>query len=47
MKRKHIENIIKDKHPYETPEIMSFNIKQGLPEYFNWVTQTIKENYEQ
>ncbi|MCD4691286.1 MAG: divalent-cation tolerance protein CutA [Calditrichales bacterium] len=44
---KQIENIIKDKHPYKVPEIISFNIKQGLPEYLNWITQTIKENYEQ
>jgi len=24
-------------HPYEVPEIISFRIEQGLPEYLHWV----------
>src|SRR5262245_10741305 len=26
-------------HPYETPEIVSFEITRGLPEYLDWVAE--------
>jgi periplasmic divalent cation tolerance protein len=28
---------LKSLHPYETPEIISFRIDDGLPEYLRWV----------
>jgi periplasmic divalent cation tolerance protein len=28
---------LKSLHPYETPEIVSFRIDHGLPDYLQWV----------
>ncbi len=29
--------VIKGLHPYEVPEIVAFNIDNGLPEYLRWI----------
>ena len=30
---------LKSLHPYETPEVISFRISEGLPEYLRWVAE--------
>ncbi len=34
-----VEAEIKSLHPYETPEIVAFEIVEALPEYRDWVTE--------
>jgi periplasmic divalent cation tolerance protein len=31
---------VKQAHPYEIPEIICFNILDGLPEYLNWINDS-------
>lgn len=33
------ETKLRSLHPYDVPEIISFRIDHGLPEYLRWVTQ--------
>jgi periplasmic divalent cation tolerance protein len=33
-----IENWLKNKHPYDVPEIIALPIVQGLPDYLNWIS---------
>ncbi|OWY40812.1 divalent-cation tolerance protein CutA [Xenophilus sp. AP218F] len=28
-------------HPYEVPEIIAFDLQQGLPSYLTWVSQSV------
>lgn len=37
-----LEKVIKSLHPYEVPEIIAFDITSGLPEYLNWLGNSIK-----
>ncbi|MFZ2726035.1 MAG: divalent-cation tolerance protein CutA [Methylococcaceae bacterium] len=32
-----IETLLKDKHPYELPEIIAVAIERGLCDYLNWI----------
>jgi periplasmic divalent cation tolerance protein len=32
-----LEAVVKEMHPYETPEIISFDIQQGYPGYLRWI----------
>lgn len=34
-----LQNRIRELHSYEVPEIVSFPIADGLPEYLNWVVE--------
>ncbi len=34
---------IKELHPYSLPEIITFNISGGLPEYLNWIFESVRE----
>uniref|UniRef100_A0A7C4TD96 Divalent-cation tolerance protein CutA n=1 Tax=candidate division WOR-3 bacterium TaxID=2052148 RepID=A0A7C4TD96_UNCW3 len=34
---KMVESFIKKEHPYEIPEIISWNCNEGLKEYLKWV----------
>ena len=33
------ERKLKELHPYDVPEIIAVEIRQGLPEYLNWAAQ--------
>ncbi len=33
----HLEAAIRERHPYEVPEIISWPVTRGLPEYLAWV----------
>jgi periplasmic divalent cation tolerance protein len=37
---------IREIHSYEVPEIVSFPIADGLPEYLSWVIENTKESAE-
>lgn len=32
-----IEQVVKAMHPYELPELIAVEIKQGLPAYLQWI----------
>jgi periplasmic divalent cation tolerance protein len=32
-----LERAIRDRHPYELPEIIAWPLEPGLPEYFRWI----------
>lgn len=36
-----IEQLVKELHSYEIPEILAFPIVRGLPAYLEWVTQVV------
>ncbi len=36
-----IENMIKNMHPYELPEIIVFKIDRGLKEYLEWINSNL------
>ncbi len=39
-----VETTIQREHPYEVPEIIAIDIKQGAPSYLDWINHsTIKE----
>ena len=37
-----LESKIKEKHPYEIPEIIAVDIEKGLPDYLNWIVEVTK-----
>ncbi len=37
-----VEKLIKQKHSYETPEIIAVPIVAGLSEYLNWIDDEVK-----
>jgi periplasmic divalent cation tolerance protein len=38
-----LEQLIREAHPYELPEIVAVSVDQGLPAYLDWVNQETKE----
>jgi len=44
---KAIENSIKELHPYEVPEIISFPIRQGFNKYLQWINEVTKADHGQ
>lgn len=34
-----VEKAIRDRHPYDLPEIIAWPIESGLPEYLRWIEQ--------
>ena len=38
-----LQELVRELHPYEVPEIISFSIEQGLPEYLRWIDETTEE----
>ncbi len=39
-----VQNRIRELHSYEVPEIVSFPVTAGLPEYLAWVIENTKES---
>lgn len=33
-----LETLIRQKHPYDVPEIIALPIERGLPDYLNWLS---------
>jgi periplasmic divalent cation tolerance protein len=40
---KKCEDFILKNHPYEVPEIISWNIENGFSKYLNWIQKVVKE----
>jgi len=38
-----LEQLIRQHHPYELPEIVALPIERGLPEYLAWVVDSVKQ----
>jgi len=36
-----LEQAIRERHPYSVPEIISFTVESGLPEYLGWVEREV------
>jgi periplasmic divalent cation tolerance protein len=36
-----LEAVIKENHPYQTPEIIALPVEAGLGDYLNWLTAAI------
>jgi periplasmic divalent cation tolerance protein len=36
-----LQDAVRERHPYELPEIVAVNIAQGLPEYLKWVSESL------
>ncbi len=34
-----LQSAVKELHPYEVPEVISFAIDQGLPDYLRWIDE--------
>ena len=39
-----LQERIKEMHPYEVPEIISFTIEEGFPEYLRWIHDVTEES---
>lgn len=39
-----LEKVIVSLHPYDVPEILSFNINSGLPHYLKWIESSITQS---
>ena len=37
-----LQAAIRDKHPYELPEIVAVSITTGLPAYLEWINQSVR-----
>ena len=37
-----VENLIRENHSYEVPQIVKLPITAGLPEYLNWISEETK-----
>jgi periplasmic divalent cation tolerance protein len=38
---KEVEKKIKELHPYQLPEIISLEVREGLLEYLNWIRESV------
>ncbi len=38
-----LEALIRERHPYDVPEIIALPVTQGLPAYLNWVEAQTQE----
>ncbi len=35
-----LETYLRQRHPYDLPEIVALDISQGMPEYLSWVAES-------
>ena len=38
-----METALRDMHPYELPEIIAVPLSNGLPEYLNWILNSLEK----
>jgi periplasmic divalent cation tolerance protein len=38
-----LERAVRELHPYQTPEIIALEISRGLPEYLEWINESVLE----
>jgi periplasmic divalent cation tolerance protein len=41
---KALEVALKGQHPYELPEIIAVPLSSGLPEYLNWIIDSLEKS---
>lgn len=39
--RSRLQNLMLEKHPYETPEFVAFKIASGSPAYLQWIASSV------
>ncbi|MDD5033529.1 MAG: divalent-cation tolerance protein CutA [Methylococcaceae bacterium] len=39
-----LELRLRDRHPYELPEIIAVSIERGLPDYLQWISQCLSSD---
>ena len=37
-----LQSEVRSSHPYELPEVIAVHVEQGLPEYLQWVTKSLR-----
>lgn len=37
-----LQTLLQDNHPYELPEIVAVSISSGLPEYLEWINESVR-----
>jgi len=37
-----IKDFLSANHPYDSPELISINIEDGLPDYLTWIQDSVK-----
>lgn len=42
-----LEEAIRARHPYETPEIIALPVVQGLPDYLAWVADGVRGDHQE
>jgi|SRR5688572_5635892 len=40
-----LESVIKEIHPYQTPELIALSVEAGLPDYLNWLGGAVKTTF--
>jgi periplasmic divalent cation tolerance protein len=38
-----LETVIKENHPYQTPEIVALRVEAGLADYLSWLAVSVKK----
>ena len=38
-----VENAIRQRHPYELPEIIAVTVDEGSPDYLRWITTSLED----
>ena len=41
---KKLEAALREQHPYELPEIIAVPLSNGLPEYLNWIINSLEKS---
>ena len=39
-----LERRLRELHPYEVPECIMLRVREGLPDYLRWITESILES---
>lgn len=39
-----VETLLRERHPYELPEVIAVPIECGLPDYLNWIESRTEAN---
>lgn len=37
-----LQTVLREQHPYELPEIVAVTITTGLPDYLEWINQSVR-----
>jgi len=37
-----LQNVLREQHPYELPEIVAVSVTAGLPAYLEWINESVR-----